>query len=144
MRNHASRNNDKSLFPSVSFCIANAAATAAGTVWFLHYVPYGFLQPQYNLLSRFTKLICCFLNNTAVAFACQILCMVEGTGAGCQWSTVFQASGPDDNFSMGDCILMMALNGIVYLFMAFYIEAVRPGDYGVPLPWNFLFTVSNH
>lgn len=70
--------------------------------------------------------------------------MVEGTGAGCQWSTVFQASGPDDNFSMGDCILMMALNGITYMFMAFYIEAVRPGDYGVPLPWNFLFTVSTH
>ncbi|CAL8096130.1 unnamed protein product [Orchesella dallaii] len=127
-------------FISSLFSNANAGATAAGTIWFLHYVPYGFLQPQYNLLSRATKLICCFLNNTAVAFACQILCMFEGSGAGLQWSNIFQASGPDDNFSMGDCFIMMIFNGIVYLAMAFYIEAVRPGDYGVPLPWNFLFT----
>ncbi|ODN05940.1 ATP-binding cassette sub-family A member 3 [Orchesella cincta] len=121
-------------------CAANAGATAAGTVWFLHYVPYGFLQPQYNLLSRATKLICCFQNNTAVAFACQILCMFEGSGAGLQWSNIFQASGPDDNFSMGDCFIMMILNGVVYLGMAFYLEAVLPQTYGVPLPWNFLFT----
>lgn len=36
---------------------------------------------------------------------------------------------------------MMIANGVVYLISALYIEAVRPGEFGVPLPFYFPFTV---
>jgi ATP-binding cassette subfamily A (ABC1) protein 3 len=42
---------------------------------------------------------------------------------------------------MGDCILMMMVNAVIFMFLALYIEGVWPGEYGVPLPWNFPFTV---
>ena len=63
--------------------------------------------------------------------------MFEGTGAGLQWSTFLEGSGPDDNFSMGDCVMMMLVNAVMYLLITIYVEAVWPGEYGVPLPWNF-------
>ncbi|CAH1158803.1 unnamed protein product, partial [Phyllotreta striolata] len=35
---------------------------------------------------------------------------------------------------------MLALNSLFYLSIALYVEAVFPGDYGVPQKWYFLFT----
>ncbi|XP_035705489.1 ATP-binding cassette sub-family A member 3 isoform X2 [Folsomia candida] len=131
-----------SFFIASLFSHSNAAATAAGVLWFVLYVPYGFLRPRYNLLPRKTKLFSCFLTNMGISFACQIICMLEGTGVGAQWSNIFQGSGPDDDFSMGDCLIMMIANGVVYLISALYIEAVRPGEFGVPLPFYFPFTKS--
>jgi len=67
--------------------------------------------------------------------------MFEGSGAGVQWSNFFEGSGPDDDFSMGHCIGMMLVNSLIYMTLALYIEGVWPGEYGVPLPWYFPFTV---
>jgi len=131
------------LISQLQLIIANPAATAAGIFWFVFYVPYGFLQPRYNLLSLSTKIISCFLLNTPIAFVWQIICMLEGMGAGLQWSNLFVGPSPDDMFSVGHCIIMMFVNGTFYILAAIYIEAIRPGDYGVPLPWYFVFTVRN-
>lgn len=120
---------------------ANPAATGAGALWFLFYVPYAFLQPRYNLLPQYVKMLCCALTNTPISFACQIICMFEGTGDGLQWSSINDGSTPDDNFSMAYALLMMVVNGIVYLLLAFYFEAVWPGEYGIPLPYNFFLKV---
>ena len=69
--------------------------------------------------------------------------MFEGSGAGLQWDTVFTGSSPDDDFAIIDCLVMMIVNGVFYLLVTWYIEAVWPGEYGVPLPWYFPITVSN-
>lgn len=39
-------------------------------------------------------------------------------------------------------MLMMIINGIVFLVAAAYVEGVRPGEFGVPLPLCFPFKVS--
>lgn len=124
------------------FVTANTGATAAGVFWFLWYVPHVFLQPRYNLLSHRFKLISCFIFNTPISFACQIICMFEGSGAGLQWDSIFTGSSPDDDFAIIDCLVMMIVNGIFYLLVTWYVEAVWPGEYGVPLPWYFPVTVS--
>ena len=106
------------------------------------YIPYFFLQPRYQEMGRATKMICCLLPNTGMAFACQIISMFEGTGAGVQWSTLTSGPSPDDNMSLFDCIIMLIIDSFLFLLLALYIEGVRPGEFGVPLPWYFPFTVS--
>jgi len=100
-----------------------------------------FLQPRYNDLSRGAKMMTALLPNTAMAYSGQIFSMFEGTGLGVQWSTINEGSSPDDSMSMLDMFIMLVVDGILLLTLAWYIEGVRPGDFGVPLPWHFPFTV---
>ncbi|CAL8072882.1 unnamed protein product [Orchesella dallaii] len=122
------------------FSTANSASTASGVLFFLTYFPYFFLQPRYDQLSKSTKVGMSIFSNTGMAFGCQIITMFEGTGAGIQWSTIAEGASPDDNLALLDVILMLFFDGIIYLLLAIYIEAVFPGDFGVPLPWYFPFT----
>ncbi len=43
-------------------------------------------------------------------------------------------------FSLGASILMQLLDSVLYAVLAWYIEAVWPGQYGVPKPWYFFLT----
>ena len=47
-----------------------------------------------------------------------------------------------DNLSMAGCMGMMLLDSLVYLILMWYIEAVFPGEFGVPKPWYFFLTKS--
>lgn len=61
---------------------------------------------------------------------------------GSQWWTIHKGITPDDRFALGHVILMLIFDAIIYLLIALYVEAVFPGEYGVPLPWYFPFTGS--
>ena len=37
--------------------------------------------------------------------------------------------------------MMLIIDSILYMLLAVYIEGVWPGDYGLPKPWYFPFTV---
>ena len=50
---------------------------------------------------------------------------------------------PDDDFTFLDALVMMSVDAVLYLLLALYIEAVFPGEFGVPQPWYFPLTVSN-
>lgn len=47
---------------------------------------------------------------------------------------------PDDTLSLGLVIVMLAIDSVIYLLIALYVEAVFPGEYGVPQKWYFPFT----
>ena len=47
----------------------------------------------------------------------------------------------DDNFSLFDVMMMQLLDACIYGVITWYVEAVFPGEYGVPQKWYFLFTV---
>lgn len=116
---------------------ANPAATGAGALWILFYTPYAFLQPRYNLLPFWVKLSACFGSNIPISMGCQIIALFEGSGEGLQWHNLGSGSSPDDNFTILWAVAMMVINGIIHLLLALYIEAVWPGEYGIPLPYNF-------
>ncbi|XP_076053842.1 phospholipid-transporting ATPase ABCA3-like isoform X2 [Oratosquilla oratoria] len=129
-------------FMSTLFSKANSAAMGAGLIWFFTYVPYMFLRPRYAMLSQQSKLLLCLLSNTAMSFGCQLASMFEGTAAGIQWSNLSQGVSPDDTFTLAHVYGMLFLDTIIYSLLAWYIEAVFPGEYGVPLPWYFPFMKS--
>jgi len=68
--------------------------------------------------------------------------MKESASTGVSWGTLFQGVTPDDSFSIGDCIIVMILNGVVYFVAAVYIGIVWPGEFGIARPWYFLIMVS--
>ncbi|KAJ8922450.1 hypothetical protein NQ315_004397 [Exocentrus adspersus] len=127
---------------SVFFSKANTAATVAGLMWFMSYAPFLFLQDRYDSLGLSTKLLASLGSNSAMAFGFQMMLMFEGTSEGVQWSNIFTPNNPDDTLTLGLVLIMLAVDSFIYLFIALYVEAVFPGEYGVPRPWYFLFTSS--
>lgn len=115
-----------------------------GLVWFIIYVPYMILRPRYSSLSQTTKLLLCLLPNTAMSLGCQLISMFEGIGLGIQWKLLLKGVSPDDPFTFGHIFGMLLIDTLIFSLLTWYIEAVFPGDFGVPQPWYFPFLVSEN
>ncbi|KAL3876097.1 hypothetical protein ACJMK2_033975 [Sinanodonta woodiana] len=124
---------------SVFFSTANAGSAAGGILFFITYIPYFFLQPRYETLTWGQKVATSLLSNVAMAYGGQIIGMFEGTGNGVQWNNFMKGSSVDDDFTMFHVIIILLIDAVIYGLIAWYVEAVFPGSYGVPQPWYFLF-----
>ena len=122
---------------SVFFSKANIAAAAGGIIWFISYIPYFFVAPNYDTMSLEAKTASCLLSNVAMSLGAQLIGKYEGTGKGVQWSNLNQRISVDDDFTLGLVLVMFVVDSIIYGLIAWYVEAVSPGDYGVPQPWYF-------
>lgn len=122
---------------SVFFSKANVAAAVGGILWFLSYIPYFFIIQYYNTMSLGTKAACCLFSNVAMAMGAQLIGKFEGAGIGAQWANLNQGPSIDDSLSLGLVMVMLVVDTLIYGLITWYIEAVFPGDYGVPQPWYF-------
>ncbi|KAM4530271.1 phospholipid-transporting ATPase ABCA3 isoform 1-T1 [Odontesthes bonariensis] len=127
---------------SAFFSRANVAAAAGGFVYFLSYLPYLFLWPRYDLLSHAQKVSACLISNVAMAMGAQLIGMFEGKGTGVQWSNLFDPVTVDDDFSLAQVLCLLLFDSVLYGLVAWYMEAVFPGEYGVPLPSYFFLLPS--
>lgn len=127
---------------SAFFSRANVAAAAGGFIYFLSYLPYLFLWPRYDLLSHAQKVSACLISNVAMAMGAQLLGMFEGKGTGIQWCNLFESVTVDDDFSLAHVLGLLLLDALLYGLVAWYVEAVFPGEYGVPLPCYFFLLPS--
>lgn len=121
------------------------------------------LQSSYESLSFETKLLASLGHNSAMGFAFNLAILAEANGPGIyekilavpecihkkmfvflgiQWGDMFERINPDDSLLMGHVIGMFLFDGLLYLFIALYVEQLFPGDFGVPQPWYFPFTKS--
>eukprot|EP00064_Thunnus_orientalis_P014878 superscaffoldBa00002658_g14925 len=122
---------------SAFFSRANVAAAAGGFIYFMSYLPYLFLWPRYDLLSHAQKVSACLISNVAMAMGAQLIGMFEGKGTGIQWSNMFDSVTVDDDFSVAQVLGLLLFDSVLYGLVAWYMEAVFPGEYGVPLPSYF-------
>ncbi|KAL1278816.1 hypothetical protein QQF64_025489 [Cirrhinus molitorella] len=127
---------------SAFFSRANVAAAAGGFIYFLSYLPYIFLWPRYDLLSHAQKVSACLISNVAMAMGAQLIGMFEGKGTGIQWHNLFNSVTVDDDFSLAQVLGLLLLDSVLYALVAWYVEAVFPGEYGVPRPWYFFILPS--
>ncbi|KAM4598643.1 phospholipid-transporting ATPase ABCA3 [Polymixia lowei] len=127
---------------SVFFSRANVAAAAGGFIYFLSYLPYLFLWPRYDLLSHAQKVSACLISNVAMAMGAQLIGQFESKGTGIQWRNLFDAVTVDDDFSLAQVLALLLLDAVLYGLVAWYMEAVFPGEYGVPLPYYFFILPS--
>ena len=128
-----------SFLVSTFFYRANIAAAAGGILWFVTYIPYFFLAQSYNEMSRSSRIAACLDFNVAMAYGSFLIGQWEGEGSGVQWSNLSKGVSIDDPFSFGDVLLMMFIDCIVYGILTWYIEAVFPGEYGIPRKFYFPF-----
>ena len=127
---------------SVFFSHAIWGAAAAGIIWFLTYVPYFFLLQRYTSLNLASKLLPSLLINTNMAFGAQLIGAFEGSGIGLHWNNIFQPASPDDELTFAMVLAMFAFDTILYLLVTWYVEAVFPGEYGMPRKFYFPFQSS--
>uniref|UniRef100_A0A8C0GWN4 ATP binding cassette subfamily A member 3 n=1 Tax=Chelonoidis abingdonii TaxID=106734 RepID=A0A8C0GWN4_CHEAB len=131
-----------SFMVSTFFSRANVAAAAGGFLYFFSYIPYFFISPRYDLMSHGQKLSSCLLSNVAMAMGAQLIGMFEGKGTGIQWQDLMKPVSVDDNFTFAQVLGMLLLDSVLYGLVAWYVETVFPGEYGVPQPWYFFLTPS--
>jgi len=81
------------------------------------------------------------LPNVAFALFMNIVEVLDKYGEGIQFHNIFDGLSELDNFSTADGIMMLLINGLIYMTLACYIENVLPGKFGVPLPLYYPFTV---
>uniref|UniRef100_A0A8C6NK84 ATP binding cassette subfamily A member 3 n=1 Tax=Nothobranchius furzeri TaxID=105023 RepID=A0A8C6NK84_NOTFU len=63
-------------------------------------------------------------------------------GTGIQWSNLFDSVTVDDDFSLAQVLSLLLFDSVLYGLVAWYMEAVFPGEYGVPLPSYFFLLPS--
>ncbi|KAL8611831.1 hypothetical protein ACOMHN_041293 [Nucella lapillus] len=119
---------------------ANVGAAVAGILFFGFYFPYLFVT--YEDLTESSKLGLCLLFNMAMAFGANLIGLYEGTGSGAKWNNFSKTATVDDNFTLLQAMVMLLVDSAIHLLITWYIENVRPGEFGVPRPYYFCFTKS--
>lgn len=71
----------------------------------------------------------CLSSTTAFGFGSQYLARYEIQMVGISWKNIRDSPIQGDEMSFHWCLVMMALDGVIYLVIGWYIRNVKPGDY---------------
>ncbi|KAK2097333.1 ATP-binding cassette sub- A member 3 [Saguinus oedipus] len=118
------------------------AAAFGGFLYFFTYIPYFFVAPRYNWMTLSQKLCSCLLSNVAMAMGAQLIGKFEAKGMGIQWQDLLSPVNVDDDFCFGQVLGMLLLDSVLYGLVTWYVEAVFPGQFGVPQPCYFFIMPS--
>lgn len=127
---------------SVFFTNSSTGAAAGGIIWFCSYIPYLFVIPRYATMSFGAKQAACVVSTVAMSIGANIIADFEGRGDGVQWSNVNRPISADDSFTFGTVLGSLLFDALFYAMLTWYIEAVRPGKFGVPRPYYFFLMPS--
>uniref|UniRef100_A0A7N4P372 ABC transporter domain-containing protein n=1 Tax=Sarcophilus harrisii TaxID=9305 RepID=A0A7N4P372_SARHA len=59
------------------------------------------------------------------------------SGDGVRWDSLMDTVSIEDDLSFGHILGMMLCDSLCYALVAWYMESVFPGEYGMPQPWYF-------
>ncbi|KAM4555209.1 phospholipid-transporting ATPase ABCA1-like isoform 2-T2 [Odontesthes bonariensis] len=127
---------------STVFARANLAAACGGIIYFTLYLPYVLCVAWQDYIGYGTKVLASLLSPVAFGFGCEYFALFEEQGVGIQWKNLVSSPLQEDEFSLRTTILVMYFDSFLYGVLTWYIEAVYPGQYGIPRPWYFPFTKS--
>uniref|UniRef100_A0A4X2LRN6 ABC-2 type transporter transmembrane domain-containing protein n=1 Tax=Vombatus ursinus TaxID=29139 RepID=A0A4X2LRN6_VOMUR len=127
---------------STFFNKANMAVATGGCIYFITYLPYLFINSRYNQMSLKQKLSACLLSNIAMTLGINLLVKFEIKGDGVHWNNLMDEVSIEDNLSFGHVLGMMLCDSLCYALVAWYMENVFPGEYGMPQPWYFFLKVT--
>uniref|UniRef100_A0A7N6A095 P-type phospholipid transporter n=1 Tax=Anabas testudineus TaxID=64144 RepID=A0A7N6A095_ANATE len=122
---------------STAFARANLAAACGGIIYFTLYLPYVLCVAWQDYIG-FGSL----LSPVAFGFGCEYFALFEEQGVGIQWKNLVSSPLEEDDFSLRTAIIIMYFDSFLYGALTWYLEAVFPGQYGIPRPWYFPFTRS--
>ncbi|TTR84633.1 ATP-binding cassette sub-family A member 1 [Bagarius yarrelli] len=127
---------------STLFSRANLAAACGGIIYFTLYLPYVLCVAWQDYVGFGAKVVVSLLSPVAFGFGCEYFALFEEQGMGIQWDNLLSSPMQEDSYSLTTSISLMLIDAVLYGLMTWYIEAVFPGQYGIPRPWYFPFTRS--
>uniref|UniRef100_A0A673AT76 P-type phospholipid transporter n=1 Tax=Sphaeramia orbicularis TaxID=375764 RepID=A0A673AT76_9TELE len=127
---------------STAFARANLAAACGGIIYFTLYLPYVLCVAWQDYIGFGAKVFASLLSPVAFGFGCEYFALFEEQGVGIQWKNLVSSPLEEDDFSLRTAIILMYVDSFLYGVLTWYIEAVFPGQYGIPRPWFFPFTKS--
>uniref|UniRef100_A0A8D0NBY8 P-type phospholipid transporter n=1 Tax=Sus scrofa TaxID=9823 RepID=A0A8D0NBY8_PIG len=127
---------------STLFSRANLAAACGGIIYFTLYLPYVLCVAWQDYVGFSLKIFASLLSPVAFGFGCEYFALFEEQGIGVQWDNLFESPMEEDGFNLTTSVSMMLFDTFLYGVMTWYIEAVFPGQYGIPRPWYFPCTKS--
>lgn len=117
------------------------ALIAGSMAWCLSFsIPSNFLKPTASTL---IKTISMLFPNVAVINAYSSISSLESQGIGLTFSTLFNSGKDGNGFSVGFILFMFIVDSFLYGFIAWYLDSVMPGEYGIAKPLHFLCKWSN-
>uniref|UniRef100_A0A8C5H8L1 P-type phospholipid transporter n=1 Tax=Gouania willdenowi TaxID=441366 RepID=A0A8C5H8L1_GOUWI len=125
---------------STLFSRANLAAACGGIIYFTLYLPYVLCVAWQDYVGFAAKVVVSLLSPVAFGFGCEYFALFEEQGVGIQWSNLLASPLEEDSYNLTTSICLMLFDAVLYGIMTWYIEAVFPGQYGIPRPWYFPFT----
>uniref|UniRef100_A0A3Q1J7B9 ABC transporter domain-containing protein n=1 Tax=Anabas testudineus TaxID=64144 RepID=A0A3Q1J7B9_ANATE len=127
---------------STAFARANLAAACGGIIYFTLYLPYVLCVAWQDYIGFGAKVFASLLSPVAFGFGCEYFALFEEQGVGIQWKNLVSSPLEEDDFSLRTAIIIMYFDSFLYGALTWYLEAVFPGQYGIPRPWYFPFTRS--
>ncbi|ERE78155.1 ATP-binding cassette sub-family A member 3, partial [Cricetulus griseus] len=128
---------------STFFNRVNVAVSLGSFFFLLTYFPCITMYSNYEHMTFKQKLIWCFNFNVGMAFGFKFLIDAETKKTEMKWSNIC-STGYTDNFLFAYVLVMLLVDAFLYALVTWYIEAVFPGEYGVPKPWNFFLVPVIH
>ncbi|XP_068604697.1 retinal-specific phospholipid-transporting ATPase ABCA4 [Brachionichthys hirsutus] len=122
---------------SVLFNKANLAAACSGIIYFTLYLPHILCFAWQDRITKNMKLAASLLSQVAFGFGTEYLSRYEEQGLGLQWDNVQTSPLEKDTYSFLTSILMMMLDAVLYAILAWYLDNVFPGQYGIGRPLYF-------
>ncbi|KAK0409055.1 hypothetical protein QR680_004314 [Steinernema hermaphroditum] len=81
----------------------------------------------------------CLNPNIGMFFALNKMSELEIRSDGVSWNKVWKPLSIDDPLTLGHLFIMQMVNGVIFVLVTWYVEAVNPGGEGVPQkPWFFV------
>ena len=102
------------------------------------YVPLAGTDVQANAGAKWG---CSLLSPVALALGMSEAVAKVAAGIPINMSTIFEGTQAP-GYSISSTILILIIDTVLYFFLAWYLDNVVPGEYGVKRPWYFLFTGS--
>uniref|UniRef100_A0A8C0L842 ATP-binding cassette sub-family A member 3-like n=1 Tax=Canis lupus dingo TaxID=286419 RepID=A0A8C0L842_CANLU len=132
-----------SFMVSTFFNKAHFAVSVGGFIYFATYFPFATISTNFGQMTFTQKLASCLSSNIAMALGTKFLVKAEMEKIGIKWSNIISPPKMED-FDFIHVLGMFLFDAFLYGLVAWYIEAVFPGEYGIPKPWNFFLLVSSN
>ncbi|XP_026169724.1 retinal-specific phospholipid-transporting ATPase ABCA4 [Mastacembelus armatus] len=127
---------------SVFFNKANLAAACSGIIYFTLYLPHILCFAWQDRVTKNMKLAASLLSPVAFGFGTEYLSRYEEQGLGLQWDNIQTSPLEKDTYSFLTSILLMIFDAALYAILAWYLDNVFPGQYGIGRPFYFPFQPS--
>ncbi|XP_070199001.1 phospholipid-transporting ATPase ABCA3-like isoform X2 [Littorina saxatilis] len=91
-------------------------------------------------MTRWEKVAASLVFGHALGFGIIIISKHDQANVPLTWSKLTEPMDYEDTMSMMDVWLMLLVDTGIHLLVAWYLDNVAPGDFGLPKPFNFFLT----